>query len=68
MSPKIFNREDARLFYLETTGEKSSKIVSEELAVRPVIILSNKAVFTSGDGTANSPYRIGINGYTKLID
>lgn len=68
MSPRTFNRADVRLFYLEASGEISSKVVSEELAVRPAVTLSNNVVFTSGDGTANNPYNIGVNGNVKLID
>ena len=68
MSPRTFNRADVRAFYLEANGEISSKVVSEALAVRPAITLSNKSIIDSGDGTASNPYSIAINGETKLID
>lgn len=67
MSPRTFNRADVRMFYLEANGEISSKVVSEALAVRPAITLSNKVIISSGTGTMDSPYRLELNGQAKLI-
>ena len=56
MTPAVFNRGSAYVW--GESGGLSYFDVDSDRAVRPVINVTTENGFTSGDGTASSPYRI----------
>lgn len=65
----IIDETDNKLLYVSSKGEvKDDNEDYDTYAVKPTIMISNKIVYTSGDGTADNPYIVNDGAREKITD